>query len=310
MKQYLDLMRRILDEGEDIDTERTGVGTIALFGEQLKFDLRKEFPAITTKKLAWKSGTAELLWFLKGSTNLYDFRALIHGEVNRFNDEKKTFWDDNYYNQAISLGYTDGEMGQIYGGQWRNFGAGYYKVMTKHGTNYEEVPGIDQVKAIIEEAKVNPQSRRLIVSAWNPKVVWDQVTGEFESDKAALPSCHYNFQINIVNGFIDLKFTMRSNDFFLGNPINLYFYATLLCVFARILGYTPRYLVASLGNVHIYKNHIDQCLTQLQREPFESPTLWINPDLKTLEDFENASISDFKLENYQSHDQIKAQMAV
>ena len=310
MKQYLDLLQKILDEGDEIDTERTGVGTIATFGEMLKFDLRKEFPAITTKKLAWKSGTAEVLWFLRGSANLYDFRALIHGEEHRYNDDKKTFWDENYYKQAIDLGYEDGYMGQIYGTQWRNFGSGEYAHITKNGTNYDYIPGIDQLKSIIEEAKVNPQSRRLFVSAWNPKVVWDQQTGDFHSDKAALPSCHTDFQINIINGFIDLKFSMRSNDFFLGNPVNLYFYSVLLCILGRILGYTPRYMVAFLGNVHVYKNHIEQVLVQLQREPFESPSLWINPELKTLEDFENATVDDFRLENYQSHERIIAPMAV
>ena len=311
MKQYLDLLHKILKEGDEVDSERTGVGTIALFGEMMKFDLREEFPAITTKKLAFKSGTAELLWFLRGSTNLYDFRALIHGEENRFNDEKKTFWDGNYYKQAIDLGYTDGEMGDIYGSQWRNFGGGeatFYD--SDYGMEKHIVKGVDQVRAIIEEAKVNPQSRRLMVNAWNPKVIWESDDSIVSSKKAALPPCHYEFQINIVDEFIDLKFSMRSNDFFLGNPLNLYFYGALLHVFARILGYTPRYLVAFLGNVHVYKNHVDQCITQLERTPYDSPKLWINPELKTLEDFEKATVDDFKLIGYEHHPTIKADMAV
>lgn len=308
MNQYLELTRKILEEGEE-SSDRTGTGTIALFGEQMKFDVRKGFPIVTTKFVPFKSGIAEMLWMLKGSTNLYDFRALVHGEEFRYDDSKKTFWDDNYYNQAISLGYEDGNMGEIYGGQWRSFDRGCYEDIAKNGTLYRDLSGIDQIKEIISEAKVNPSSRRLLLSSWNPRAVYESQDG-YSVDKACLPPCHYVFQLNIVNGFIDLKYTMRSNDHFLGSPLNLVFYSSLLHVFGRILGKVPRHLTASLGNVHIYKNHIDQCKEQLSRTPYDLPSIWINPDLKTLEDFEHAVPEDFKLIGYENHPKIYGKMAI
>lgn len=310
MKQYLDLLQKVLDEGDEINTERTGTGTIATFGEQLKFDLREGFPAVTTKKLAWKGVISELIWFLKGSTNVHELRAILHGEENKFNLEKKTIWDDNYNKQAIDLGYDEGYMGQIYGGQWRNFGSGEYQHMTKHGTDYVPVKGVDQVRIIIEEAKVNPQSRRLIVSAWNPKAVWNDDESEVITDIAALPPCHMLFQINIVGDYIDLQWYQRSCDLGAGIPFNCASYATLCHIFGRILNKTPRYLVGSLGNAHIYKDHVEGLKIQLSRSPHLSPKVWINPELKTLEDFENASVDDFKLIDYEHHDPIKLTMSV
>lgn len=315
MKQYLDLMRYVLGNGEESD-DRTGIGTISSFGHQLKFDLRDGFPAVTTKKLAWKAVVSELIWFLKGSTDLYELRAILHGEEHRYNDAKKTIWDGNYEKQAKDLGYANGYMGELYGAQWRNYGSGSVKV--DDHTTYD-VGGIDQVKLVLLEANRNPQSRRLVVDAWNPRAVWsnsdlfdhhDESTNQLYAKSAALQPCHYSFQLNINNGYIDLMFNMRSNDYFLGNLFNDASYALLLHIFARILGYTPRILVGSLGNVHIYKNHIEQCKEQLTREPHPLPTIWINPELKTLEDFENAKVDDFKLIDYQHHPSIKADMAV
>lgn len=312
MKSYLDLMKKILDEGEEDPNERTGTGTVCLFGEMLKLDLRNGFPAVTTKKLAWKAVVSELIWFLRGSTNLYDLREILHGEENRLNESKKTIWDDNYYNQAIEMGYEHGEMGDLYGAGWRNYGRGkIWEFDTLNNEfNLSEVKGIDQVKAVLEEAKNNPSSRRLLVNAWNPRVIWNHEQDNFYSDMAALPPCHFAFQINIKGDYIDLSWSQRSVDYFLGLGFNISSYALLLHIFGRILGKTPRHLVAHLGNVHIYKNHIDQCNEQLSRTPFDPPSIWINPDLKTLEDFENASVDDFKLENYEHHPQIKAKMAV
>ena len=309
MKQYLDLVNHVLENGDSSD-DRTGVGTISTFGEQIKFDLRKGFPAVTTKKLAWKAVVSELIWFLKGSSNLYDLRAILHGEENRYHDGKKTIWDDNYNKQAIDLGYDEGYMGQIYGTQWRNFGSGEYQHITKHGTEHVPVKGLDQVRIIIEEAKVNPQSRRLIVSAWNPKAIWNDDNNEVITDTAALPPCHMLFQINIVGDYIDLQWYQRSQDLFLGSVFNIASYATLLHIFGIILGKTPRFLVGSLGNTHIYNNHIDQCKEQIKREPYKLPELWINPELKTLEDFENSTVDDYKLIGYEHHPTIKADMAV
>lgn len=320
MKQYLDLMRYVLENGEEKD-DRTGIGTISSFGHQLKFDLRDGFPAVTTKKLAWKAVVSELIWFLKGSTNLYELRAILHGEEHRYNDDKKTIWDGNYEKQAKELGYTNGYMGELYGAQWRNYGSGSVEIYdSEDGYLYpHDIGGIDQVKLVLLEAHRNPQSRRLVVDAWNPRAVWsnsdlfdyhDQSTNQLYTKSAALQPCHYSFQLNINNGYIDLMWTQRSQDTFLGASFNIASYSLLLHIFARILGCTPRMLVGSLGNVHIYKNHIDQCEEQLKREPLPLPTIWINPDLKSLEDFENAKVDDFKLIDYQHHPSIKGDMAV
>ena len=180
MKQYLNLMQHVLEHGEIDSEERTGVGTVCTFGEHIKFDLREGFPAVTTKKLAWKGVISELLWFIRGSSNLYELRAILHGEENRFNEEKTTIWDANYNKQAKDLGYTDGEMGPIYGSQWRNFN------------------GVDQLKEMIELAKKDPSNRRLIISAWNPA----------ELNKMTLPPCHYMYQINIKGDYIDGNFEL------------------------------------------------------------------------------------------------------
>ncbi len=314
MQQYHDLLKRIITEGDVVDTERTGTGTISLFGEQLSFDISEKFPAVTTKKLAWKGVVSELIWFLRGSSNVNDLRAILHGETNRINYEKKTIWDANYENQAKGLGYTDGEMGDIYGVQWRNFGKETLLVERENSkvAYNDEYPisGVDQVRMVLTEAKNNPSSRRLIVSAWNPKVVWTYSDSNITVNPAALPPCHMLYQLRITNGHLDLLWFQRSVDSFLGLPFNIASYALLLHIFARILGLKPRKLIGSLGDAHVYKNHVDQVTEQLSRDEFELPTVWINPKLKTLEDFENACVDDFKLIDYISHSTIKAEMAV
>lgn len=310
MKQYLDLVKHVLENGDKSD-DRTGVGTIATFGEQIKFDLRKGFPAATTKKLAWKGVISEMIWFLKGSTNLYDLRAILHGEENRHNEDKKTIWDGNYNKQAKDLGYDQGEMGDIYGKQWRAFGEGK---VTFYDSDYgmEEYPfsGVDQVKCVIEEAKVNPSSRRLIVSAWNPSVVWEYENEHYEVKNAALPPCHMLFQLNIVGDYIDLQWYQRSIDVGCGILFNIASYATICHIFGRILGKTPRFLSGALGNTHIYNNHIEALSEQITRTPYDLPELWINPELKTLEDFENSTVDDYKLIGYKHHSAIPLVMAV
>ncbi|WKV23575.1 thymidylate synthase [Salmonella phage SEA1] len=183
MKQYQELIQHIFDEGYETD-DRTGTGTIAVFGTQLRFDLQEGFPAVTTKKLAWKACIAELIWFMSGSTNVNDLREIQHGSRT----EGKTVWDDNYENQAISMGYSDGELGPVYGKQWRDF------------------MGVDQLKLVIDRIKETPNDRRQIVTAWNP----------LELSKMALPPCHYAFQFNARNGFLDLMWSQRSVDVFLG----------------------------------------------------------------------------------------------
>lgn len=317
MKELNQLYRKILNEGEKV-IDRTQVGTLAIFGEQIKFNQLEGFPAVTAKKLAWKSVVSELLWFLKGSTNVNELRALLHGEEHRFNLDKKTIWDANYNEQGKALGYVDGELGPVYGGQWRARkdivhtdsydesgealeALGYKQIGydTYIGENFYE-RRIDQVKNLLSRAATNPECRRLIVNAWNPA----------EQHLMTLPPCHYGFQIRITGNYIDLLWIQRSVDSFLGLPFNIASYALLQAIFGRILGKTPRYLTGQLGDTHIYLNHTEQVLEQLSREPLPAPRLSINPELRTLEDFENATIDDFKLVGYESHAAIQAPMAV
>jgi thymidylate synthase len=315
LKELNQLYRKILNEGEKV-IDRTQVGTLAIFGEQIKFNLLDGFPAVTAKKLAWKSVVSELLWFLKGSTNVNELRALLHGEEHRFNLDKKTIWDANYEVQGKALGYTDGELGPVYGGQWRN----RLDIVTAHAYEDNDLEDmdyrmfaqdtfigvdfyrrrIDQIRNLLDRAATNPECRRLIVTAWNPA----------QQHLMTLPPCHYGFQIRITGDHIDLLWTQRSVDSFLGLPFNIASYALLLAIFGRILKKTPRYLTGQLGDTHIYSNHTEQVLEQLSREPLAAPKLWIHPSLRTLEDFENASVSDFELEGYESHAAIKAPMAV
>ncbi|AJD82045.1 thymidylate synthase [Yersinia phage vB_YenM_TG1] len=285
MKQYQDLITHIFENGYQTD-DRTGTGTIALFGTQLRFDLQKGFPAITTKKLAWKACISELLWFMSGSTNVNELRLTQHGSLI----EGKTVWDENYENQAIDMGYTGGELGPVYGKQWRDFG------------------GVDQLTVIIDRIKKIPTDRRLLVSAWNP----------VEIDKMALPPCHYSFQFNVRHGYLDLLWNQRSIDVFLGLPFNIASYAALTHIVARMCNLKPGHLVFSGGNTHIYSNHVEQCHEILSREPKELCNLMIDlpkvfedwPTFKQIEYITNIDINKFVLKDYESHPTIKAKMAV
>lgn len=291
MKQYKELLTHILAEGTERG-DRTGTGTISIFDARFEHDLREGFPAMTTKTLFWKGVVGELLWFLSGSSNVDTLREYTHGLLGR----GKTIWDDNYNNQAKDLGYRRGELGPVYGRQWRAFGV--YEITENGGTSLIG-EGIDQIALLLDEAKKNPESRRLLVSAWNPLAV----------NISALPPCHWAFELYIDNGFLDLKWHQRSVDVFLGLSFNIASYALLLSIFAKLLELTPRKLVGDLTNVHIYKNHIEQVKEQLTREPRTLPKL-IMPEFSSLAELKHLEARDFKLEGYYPHPPIKAIMAI
>lgn len=286
MKQYQDLIKDIFENGYETD-DRTGTGTIALFGTKLRWDLTKGFPAVTTKKLAWNACISELLWFLSGSTNVNDLRQRTHGSLIA----GKTIWDENYENQAKDLGYHSGELGPIYGKQWRDFG------------------GVDQIVEVVNRIKTFPNDRRQIVSAWNPA----------ELKQMALPPCHMFYQFNVRNGYLDLQWYQRSVDVFLGLPFNIASYAALLHIVADMCELVPGDLVFSGGNTHIYSNHIEQCKEILNRTPMGLCKLSINwPNGFSQCDTETQmywlteymTARDFVLKDYQSHGVLKGKMAV
>ena len=273
---YLDALRNIMENGVDRD-DRTGTGTRALFGLQMRFKMKDGFPALTTKKLAFKAVKSELLWILEGS-----------GDDNRLkelNGSEKTIWTANaeadYWTSKAAF---PGDLGRVYGVQWR-------KWLKPDGTT------VDQIADVIEMIKKDPNSRRLIVTAWNPG----------ELDQMALPPCHMFFQFFVANGKLSLLMHQRSCDMFLGVPFNIASYSLLLHMVAQATGLEADEFVHSLGDAHIYKNHFDAVNEQLAREPFPFPTLWLNPEVKDIDSF---TMDDIKLENYQSHEAIKAPMAV
>ncbi|EOK6610675.1 thymidylate synthase [Escherichia coli] len=286
MKQYQDLIKDIFENGYETD-DRTGTGTIALFGTKLRWDLTKGFPAVTTKKLAWNACIAELIWFLSGSTNVNDLRLIQHDSLI----QGKTVWDENYENQAKDLGYHSGELGPIYGKQWRDFG------------------GVDQIVEVIDRIKKLPNDRRQVVSAWNPA----------ELKQMALPPCHMFYQFNVRNGYLDLQWYQRSVDVFLGLPFNIASYATLVHIVAKMCNLIPGDLIFSGGNTHIYMNHVEQCKEILCREPMDLCELQLKfPDEFDEWDTESqvfwlsqfAKPHNFVLNNYESHPPIKGKMAV
>ena len=310
MKQYLDLLQDILDNGTERD-DRTGVGTISVFGRQLRFNTQDGFPAVTTKSLAWLSVVSELLWFLEGSTNEHRL-AEIKNDNKPYDQlsykEKHTIWTDNFDKQGRDLGYTNGELGCIYGSQWRHFVSAVEVRDRLRGSkdlyNVYYVPVTkDQIADVIEQIKTKPTSRRLLVSAWNAGVI----------DQMALPPCHYAFQFYVDGDKLSLMYQMRSNDLFLGCPFNIASYALLLHIVAKITGKVPHELIASLGDCHIYKNHIEQVKEQLSRTPHKLPQLELpaNADYSSIDLFlKSVKTSDFKLLNYEHDGAIKAPMAV
>jgi thymidylate synthase len=288
MKQYLDALQYILNNGEDV-SDRTGVGTRSVFGYQMRFNLQRGFPAVTTKKLAWKSVVGELLWFLEGSHNERRLAKITHGT---YDASKKTIWTANYEQQGVALGYTDGELGPVYGAQWRNFGGSEW--MHKPG-----IKGVDQIEWLINEIKTNPDSRRLILSAWNPN----------QLDKMTLPPCHTMAQFRVMNGKISCQLYQRSADMFLGVPFNIASYALLTHMLAHICELEVGDFVHTIGDAHIYQNHMDQVKQQIEREPHPLPQLAL-PVFCDLETLLRCKPRDFVLCNYNPMPSIKAPMAV
>jgi thymidylate synthase len=264
MKQYLDLMRDILDNGSH-KSDRTGTGTLSVFGRQMRFDLSKGFPLVTTKKLHLRSIIYELLWFLNGDTN-----------VKYLNDNNVTIWNE--------WADENGELGPVYGHQWRSWPA-------------PDGRSIDQITQVLNQLKQKPDSRRHIVSAWNPA----------EVDKMALPPCHALFQFYVADGKLSCQLYQRSADFFLGVPFNIASYALLTHMFAQQCDLQPGEFVWTGGDVHLYTNHLDQARLQLSRDPFALPELNLRRKPESIFDYQ---FEDFEIVNYQSHSSIKAPIAV
>jgi len=280
MNNYLDLMRHVLTHGVD-KTDRTGTGTRSVFGYQMRFDLQKGFPILTTKRVHFKSVAVELLWFLKGDTN-----------VQYLKDNGVSIWNEwATAEQCARFGRNEGDLGAVYGHQWRNFGA------TKNPDGTYQKDGFDQISWLINEIKTNPDSRRLIVSGWNPP----------EAGQVALPPCHTMFQFYVANGKLSCQLYQRSADIFLGVPFNIASYALLTHLIAQVTGLQVGEFVWTGGDSHLYSNHFEQTTLQLSREPLPLPKLKINPAITDLFAFEFA---DLELENYQHHPAIKAPVAV
>ena len=264
MKEYLDLLRHVLDCGR-FKSDRTGTGTYSVFGAQVRYDLTEGFPLLTTKKLHTRSIIHELLWFLRGETNIGYLR-----------ENGVTIWDE--------WADAEGNLGRVYGAQWRDWRA-------------SDGRGVDQIAIVIDSLNANPDSRRHIVSAWNP--------GEIEG--MALPPCHALFQFYVCDGELSCQLYQRSADLFLGVPFNLASYALLTCMIAQVTDLKPKDFVHTFGDLHLYANHVDQAREQLTREPRPLPTLRLNPAIKRIEDFR---YDDILIEGYNPHPAIKAPIAV
>lgn len=275
MKQYLDLLQRILDEGVQ-KGDRTGTGTISVFGHQMRFNLSDGFPLVTTKKVHLKSIIYELLWMINGDTN-----------IRYLNNNKVSIWDE-WANE-------DGDLGPVYGAQWRNWNN----------------DGIDQIRDVVESIKNNPNSRRHIVTAWNPSVLPDEKEKDFSKNiaagKASLPPCHAFFQFYVANSRLSCQLYQRSADVFLGVPFNIASYSLLTMMMAQVCGLEAGDFVHTFGDVHIYNNHIEQVKLQLSRQPRQLPTMRLNREVKDIFAFK---YEDFTLENYNPYDSIKAEVSV
>jgi len=288
VKQYLDALEYILENGKD-RKDRTGVGTRGVFGYQMRFDLRDSFPAVTTKKLAWKAVVSELLWFLEGSTDERRLAEIHYGKPREELVGKTTIWTANADKQGADLGYTNTdtikELGPVYGSQWRSWLA-----KTHH---------VDQIVEVMKNIYNDPYSRRHIVSAWNAG----------EVDRMALPPCHTMFQFYVHEGELSCQLYQRSADMFLGVPFNIASYSLLTYIMAKLLKLKPGEFIWTGGDCHIYQNHFDQVKEQIKREPKDAPILWM-PDFQQLGEIMEATPEQFKLLNYNPMDSIKAPMAV
>lgn len=274
MRQYLDLLEHVLDKGVE-KSDRTGTGTISVFGYQMRFNLQQGFPVMTTKKLHLRSIIHELLWFLQGDTN-----------IKYLNENKVSIWNE--------WADENGDLGPVYGAQWRNWNN----------------DGIDQISEVIKLIKTNPDSRRMIVAAWNPSVLPEPGKSFAENvahGRAALPPCHAFFQFYVADGKLSCQMYQRSCDIFLGVPFNIASYALLTQMMAKVTGLEAGEFIHTLGDAHIYLNHINQVNLQLTREPFPLPTMKINPKVKSIFDFK---FEDFVLEGYQSHPHIRGEISV
>lgn len=291
MKTYLNALKHVLDNGTE-RTDRTGTGTIGVFGMQQRYDLSKGFPAVTTKKLAWKAVVSELLWFIEGSGDEKRLRELLHGSRD---SEKGTIWSANatadYWQQSGWPQYP-GDLGRIYGVQWRD----WQSPIGGEEDGYA-IKRVDQLRNLIEGIKKDPYGRRHILTAWNPG----------ELDRMALPPCHCFAQFYVANGKLSCQMYQRSCDMFLGVPFNIASYALFTHMIAQVCDLEVGEFVHTLGDAHIYSNHVEQVQEQLTREPLALPTLWLNPAVKKITDF---TMADIRLDNYQSMDAIKAPMAV
>lgn len=288
--EYLNALKQIIEYGDE-RPDRTGVGTKSLFGLQMRFNLKDGFPAITTKKLAWKSVVSELLWFIEGSGDELRLREILHGDRN---SSKKTIWTDNatapYWTNRRMQRHA-GDLGRIYGVQWRRWRKPLIRV------NKVILQNHDQLLELIDGIKHDPYSRRHIITAWNP--------GELEL--MALPPCHMMAQFYVYNGKLSCQMYQRSADMFLGVPFNIASYALFTHMIAQVCNLEVGDLIIALGDAHIYTNHLDQVQEQLSRNPLPLPTLQLNSDISIITDFD---MSDIELLNYQCHDAIKAPMAV
>ena len=277
MKTYLESLKYVLENGEQRG-DRTGTGTIGVFGMQQRYDLNKSFPAVTTKKLAFKACLSELLWFIEGSSDERRLAEILHGSDT---EHKKTIWTDNALAKYwIPKAKYQGDLGRVYGVQWRDFG------------------GVDQLLKLVEGIKQDPYGRRHIITAWNPA----------ELDQMALPPCHCFAQFYVSADYkLSCQMYQRSCDMFLGVPFNIASYSLLTHMIAQVCGLGVGEFVHVLGDAHIYLNHVDQVNEQLQREPLPAPQLWINPEVTDITKF---TMKDFRLDGYNSYATIKAPMAV
>lgn len=277
MQQYLDLMRHVLENGTKKE-DRTGTGTISVFGYQMRFDLAKGFPLVTTKKCHLRSIIHELLWFLKGETN-----------IQYLKENNVSIWDE--------WATDEGELGPVYGKQWRSW----------EGTDGQVV---DQISELIEQIKTNPDSRRLLISAWNPTVLPDTTFSPKENaanGRQALPPCHTLFQFYVIENKLSCQLYQRSGDVFLGVPFNIASYALLTMMVAQVCDLELGDFVHTFGDAHLYSNHMEQTKEQLSRKPYPLPQMKLNPEIKSIFDFQ---IDDFELVGYQSHPHIKAPVAI
>ena len=302
MKTYLHALHEVLETGT-VRQDRTGVGTISVFGMQQRYNLAKGFPAVTTKKLAWRAVVGELLWMIEGSGDERRLAEITHGTA----EGNVTIWTPNalapYWKPKAKF---EGDLGRVYGVQWRHwrvpvehqaetftdsFGATYNRQGTLH------IREVDQIKQLIEGIKADPYGRRHILSAWNPG----------ELGLMALPPCHCFAQFYVADGKLSCQMYQRSCDMFLGVPFNIASYSLLTAMIAQVCGLQVGEFVHVLGDAHIYLNHVEQVKEQLTREPLPAPTLWLNPDITDITKF---TMSDIRLENYQCHNAITAPMAV